>query len=148
MNVEELIDKYFEGETTCEEEKQLRHFFTQGIVPEHLQVYRPLFGFLEIENHLYHGSPTPDLTTHTMTVTKDRSMRRRVLYILSGVAAGLILLLGIAGIHRHWGNSPDTYVIIDGKQYSDPELARQQALAAFQNVSLSEDEVFSSLFEE
>ena len=45
MNIEELLNKYFEGETNCEEERELRRFFTQGIVPEHLQMYGPMFAF-------------------------------------------------------------------------------------------------------
>ena len=52
MNIEELLNKYFEGETSCEEERELRHFFTQGIVPEHLKEYSPLFAFLEKENRI------------------------------------------------------------------------------------------------
>ena len=43
MKIDELLDKYFEGETSCEEERELRRFFTEGEVPEHLQTYRPLF---------------------------------------------------------------------------------------------------------
>ena len=43
MKIEELIDRYFEGQTSCEEERELRSFFTQENVPESLQVYRPLF---------------------------------------------------------------------------------------------------------
>lgn len=50
MNIEELLNKYFEGETTCEEERELRRFFTRGIIPEHLQMYRPMFAFLNEEN--------------------------------------------------------------------------------------------------
>ncbi len=143
MNIEELLNKYFEGETSCEEERELRRFFTEGIVPEHLQKYRALFGFLESENQRHRNAdesvaPQP----------KAPTLRRRVLYTLSGLAAGLLLLLGIAGIHRHLASAPEVYVIIDGKQYSDPELARKQALAAFQSVSLSDEEVFSALFDE
>ena len=40
MKIEELIDRYFEGQTSCEEERELRSFFTQENVPESLQVYR------------------------------------------------------------------------------------------------------------
>lgn len=29
MKIEELIDRYFEGQTSCEEERELRSFFTQ-----------------------------------------------------------------------------------------------------------------------
>ena len=27
MNIEELLNKYFDGDTTCEEERELRRFF-------------------------------------------------------------------------------------------------------------------------
>ena len=92
MNIEELLNKYFEGETSCEEERELRHFFTQGIVPEHLKEYSPLFAFLEKENR-------QAKTTDTEPATKQRRLRRHAIYTLSGIAAGLLLLLGIAGIH-------------------------------------------------
>ena len=39
MKIDELLDKYFEGETSCEEERELRRFFTEKEVPEHLQTY-------------------------------------------------------------------------------------------------------------
>ncbi len=151
MNIEELLNKYFEGETTCEEERELRRFFSQGIVPEHLQMYRPLFGFLEKENSL-HRNAIREVPTETPGATTTRPVarpaRQRALYIASSIAAGLILLLGIAGIHRYMSNTPDTYVVIDGKLYSDPQLAHQQALAAFQSVSFSDEEVFRTLFDE
>ena len=41
--IEQLIDRYFEGETTLEEEHILREFFAQGTVPEHLSQWQPLF---------------------------------------------------------------------------------------------------------
>ena len=49
MKIDELLDKYFEGETSCEEERELRRFFTEKEVPEHLQTYRPLFAYLNRE---------------------------------------------------------------------------------------------------
>ena len=80
MNIEELLNKYFEGETSCEEERELRHFFTQGIVPEHLKEYSPLFAFLEKENR-------QAKTTDTKPATKQRKLRRHAIYTLSGIAA-------------------------------------------------------------
>ena len=40
-DIETLLNKYFEGATTCEEERRLRRFFAEGLIPEHLEVYRP-----------------------------------------------------------------------------------------------------------
>ena len=34
-DIETLLNKYFEGETTCEEERRLRRFFAEGgILPD------------------------------------------------------------------------------------------------------------------
>ena len=33
MKIEELIDRYFEGQTSCDEERELRRFFTQENIP-------------------------------------------------------------------------------------------------------------------
>ena len=41
--IEQLIDRYFEDETTLEEEHILREFFAQKEVPEHLRQWQPLF---------------------------------------------------------------------------------------------------------
>ena len=41
--IEQLIDRYFEGETTLEEEQILRKFFAQEGLPEHLQKWQALF---------------------------------------------------------------------------------------------------------
>ena len=41
--IEQLLDKYFECQTTLEEEQILRSFFAQEDVPAHLLKYRELF---------------------------------------------------------------------------------------------------------
>lgn len=143
MKIEELVNKYFDGETTCEEERELRKFFTQEKVPEDLKMYGPLFAFFEEENRQQttRNEVTAPLPRKTVT------FRIRLTYALSGIAAGLLLLMGIARIHRHFNALPDNYVIIDGKCYTDETLAREQAIAAFQNVSMDEDEFLDSLFQ-
>ncbi|MCR5820581.1 MAG: hypothetical protein K6F94_06530 [Bacteroidaceae bacterium] len=41
--IEQLIDRYFDGETSIEEEQILRKFFAQEELPEHLLKWKPLF---------------------------------------------------------------------------------------------------------
>lgn len=139
MKIEELIDRYFEGQTSCEEERELRRFFTRESVPEHLQVYRPLFACLEQEAKAFREE-------NTLTV-KVPSRRRRFIYMMSGVAAGILLLIGIAGTKQYLHVSPENYVVIDGKQYTDDNLVREQALAAFRDMRTTEDEVLDLMFE-
>ena len=41
MNIDELLNRYFEGETSAEEEQKLRRFFASDNVPENLSAYKP-----------------------------------------------------------------------------------------------------------
>lgn len=135
MSIEDLLNKYFEGETSCEEERELRRFFMQDDLPEHLQAYRPMFAFFDNESK---------------RAEKPAPARRpfRLLYALSGIAAGVLIALAVAGLSRYLAGTPENYVIIDGKRYTDARLIHEQARHAFDDVRFSEDEVFATLFSE
>ena len=161
-DIETLLNKYFEGETTCEEERRLRRFFAEGLVPEHLEVYRPMFAFFEAEQKELaeisgkgNAAEMPELAPFEK---KTKTVRQYLTYSLSAAnrplgrtaaaAAAILLLVGISGIYRHLSPAPANYVIIDGKEYTDVHLIREQAMVAFRDVSLSEEEVFATLFDE
>ena len=41
--IEQLLEKYYEGNTTLQEEEALSDFFLGGDVPEHLAMHKPVF---------------------------------------------------------------------------------------------------------
>lgn len=47
--INQLLDRYWQGETTLEEEQILRSFFSQLCVPEELAKFRPLFVYEQTE---------------------------------------------------------------------------------------------------
>ncbi|MCA1967282.1 MAG: hypothetical protein LDL23_11640, partial [Flavobacterium sp.] len=47
--VEQLLEKYFQGETTIAEEKQLKAYFSSNDVAPHLAKYQSLFGYFETQ---------------------------------------------------------------------------------------------------
>lgn len=49
--ISQLLDRYWQGETTLEEEQILRSFFSQLCIPEELQKYRSLFIYEQTEKH-------------------------------------------------------------------------------------------------
>lgn len=144
MKIDELLDKYFEGATSCEEERELRRYFTEEEVPEHLQMYRPLFACLDMEAKEHRQKQAeavkPDVET-------KRLLPHRWYYSIGGIAAGLLILVGVANLYRHTLATPSDYVIINGKRYTDANLIREQALSAFQDVSMSQEEVLDLMFE-
>ncbi len=48
----ELLDKYFEGITTVEEENKLKKYFLSGTISEDMKPYQPLFSFLKKEKEI------------------------------------------------------------------------------------------------
>lgn len=144
MKIDELLDKYFEGATSCEEERELRRYFTEEEVPEHLQMYRPLFACLDMEAKEHRQKQVeaekPDVET-------KRLLPYRWYYSIGGIAAGLLILMGVANLYRHTLATPTDYVIINGKRYTDANLIREQALSAFQDVRMSQEEVLDLMFE-
>ncbi len=133
MNIKNLIDKYFEGNTTLEEEARLRDYFNQSEVDESFKPYRPLFQFLKNEKEQTLGS---DFDQKLMAqiessakVVPMRNWRRHALRIAAvGVVliAAFMLLKPIAPKH-HQGAT-----IIE---ITDPDMAYAEAVDALRLLS-------------
>ena len=145
MKIDELLNKYFEGETSCEEERELRRYFTEAnVIPEHLQMYRPLFACLDKEAKAHQSLPQE---TENKKAKTRHLIPRRLYYTIGSVAAGLLILVGIANLYQQIAVTPTDYVVINGKRYTDAKTIREQALSAFQDVSMSQEEVLELMFE-
>lgn len=120
--IERLLDKYFEGVTSLEEEKQLRDFFRRPEVPAALQPYRPLFRHFDVEQQL---ELADDFDERLLARLKGRPVARtrRLWTVLARVAAVLLLALGL----WWWPPTPTQApkASIDWSQYepSSPEEA-------------------------
>lgn len=134
MNVEELLEKYFEGHTSCEEERRLRIFFASDSVPEHLKVYRPLFVYINQEAETYRHVQ-PDIAVSQVR----RSYR--LYYLIAGSAAVVLLAMGITVFWQRYEKRDLNYTIIDGKYSNDPKLVQVKALEALRNVGFTDEEL-------
>ena len=151
--MEELLERYFEGETTAAEEKQIRAFFASEQVPEHLAVYIPLFAYFdeEIERNATEQNERPDLMAEQVAVSvRYKSRMRTVFYILSGVAACILVLLSLTRLL--YPADPcfcsDNYVVINGRCYTDIHTVRSLAIEALQEVATPADTYFSEIDKE
>jgi len=100
--VETLLEKFYEGNTSLQEEKALRDFFRGQDVPAHLSPHQHLFTFFGDEQH----QEIPDqefdqkLSTRLMEqpdetpVIRMRPVRSRNLFVY-GFAATILLLIGL-----------------------------------------------------
>ncbi len=142
MKTEELLEKYFDGQTTCEEERELRRFFASDQVPGHLEVYRPLFACIDREAEAFRAAQKEEAgpATHPAGVRKPTRLHR-LYYLTTGIAAALLLCIGIAGLLPHVTPARTSYAIIDGRYCDDPQLVQAKALEALQNVGFTDEEL-------
>lgn len=94
--IEKLLDRYFESETSQEEELLLKQFFLSGDVPAHLQHFIPLFNFAKSEHQLVAKTDyEADLMNRIEQGRRNSFRSRRIWYIASGLAAAVLLLFTI-----------------------------------------------------
>ena len=122
MDIEQLIERYFEGLTTSEDEATLRHFFMSDEVPEKMKMYKPLFVYFETE----------------IKAVKPSTPRRKKSYVfwLSGVAACAAILIGSFIFNMQQTECPldGNYVMIDGRCYTDETIIRFAMKNSLQSI--------------
>lgn len=84
-NIENLLEKYDNAETTLQEEAQLRSYFNSDAVAPHLEHYRPLFVY-------FTNTQEERFTKEIPLKTKNKTN----LYKWISIAAVAVLMLGIA----------------------------------------------------
>lgn len=136
-----LLDKYFAGETSLEEEEALRQFFQREVIPEELKPYQPLFQFFSHERNLKPGEGFDErLLAQIESLDHHQPLRRR---FWSGSVLGLAASLAIAIGFAFWlyqqpsaGLQPtaidDRWVTVEAKT---PEEAYEKTIAALKLVS-------------
>lgn len=82
-NIEKLLEKYENGETSLKEEQVLKNYFSSDTVAPHLEMYKPMFAYF--------------LVNQQEQFTKDVPLKtkRNFNYKWISVAAVVVLTLGI-----------------------------------------------------
>jgi lysine/ornithine N-monooxygenase len=115
--IEKLLEKYDNGETTLQEEQQLKNYFSQETVATHLEVYKPMFTyFLQTQNEQF---------TKTIPLELKKTY---TLYKWISVAAIAILMVAV---YFQVSNQP---VSLDDLS-SDELMAYNQTVEAFNLLS-------------
>lgn len=118
--IEKLIEKYYEGESTLDEEMILKDFFRSGDVPSHLAEHASLFAWID-ETSAEEADADFEIKLPDAEIEKTRVVplwkQRPLLSWVSGIAAGLIILAGL-------------YFMIDHQK----TLKQREALMAYQQT--------------
>ena len=130
-DIKKLIDKYYSGETSLEEEKKLRNALSCEETKQEDIYNKLIFNALEEEK-----AETSPLSLKTFSLLENKSRKftlyRKWLYITSGIAACLLVVFGTF----FYQNKKDTaYVMINGIRINDEKLAIEYVNKQFSEIS-------------
>jgi len=88
--IDHLIQKYWDGESSLEEERQLKDYFNSGSVDDAHKALSPMFRYYESESKL-----TTDFVPDLSFTTESKPKVRYLIPKIMAVAASLLLLLTV-----------------------------------------------------
>jgi hypothetical protein len=122
--IENILEKYFQGETNIAEENELNEYFSSSNVAQHLKQYQPIFSYFS------------QVKEQKMTQEIPLQAKKRNVTWLS-IAASIAILLGIGTFYYLSDNSTNTVAAkSELGTYDNPEealAATQKALALLSN---------------
>ena len=120
---DKLIERYYEGLTSGEEEKQLDEFLSQPNLPEQYKPEQAIFGYFDHKKHKPHFSLRP---------------------YISWISAAAVILSVVFGLQFLEAGNRSDYAYIDGKRITDIREVKSQALASLSDIDSGTKEVEES----
>ncbi len=139
MNIEELLEKYFNADASLKEEEELKEYFAQKEIPEKLEPYRELFrSFSSISKEKINDDYIEEKIFGKIDNAKIKSFKSasvKFAYIAAGVAAAVLILLMA---YVQYSTLPDKNLRLDylsHDTYRDPHKAYEETRNALLFVS-------------
>lgn len=140
INVKLLLEKYWDGETSLQEETTLREYFNQSEVADDLKGIQPMFQYFQqekthrIENDNFDDAVLAQLETRTIRPLRTRT---RVVRMISRVAAvALIAVCAYFAYDQFYASAKAPEVLTYEDLTDEEKLAYEQTKAALAYVSL------------
>jgi len=121
---DKLIERYYDGLTSADEEKQLRSFLSQSTLPERYKPEQAIFGYFDGKKKKVQFSLRPTIRW-------------------ASVAAVILASVFIAKLYLTEKQSD--YAFIDGKKITNMSEIKSQALASLSDISAKNNEVEDGL---
>ncbi len=150
MNIQEVVDRYFAGCSSVEDERFLKSYFAnEKQVADEFKYLKPLFDYINDEAEalkIYDEVKAIGVADDKVGSTKIR----KTVFAISSIAASLVI--GMFILFGNLKNNGDkSYVWIDGKKTTKPETVTKYFENSIDNVALDIniiEEQLSAMFED
>ena len=128
QRIHQLLQKYFEAESTLEEETELINYFNSGEVEDQLKPYVPVFSGLKELSVTENEELGDDLMNYILESEHKEKLKYRWMWqIVTGVAASVILVMLAVNFYSNQSQWNDTF--------TDPQQAYNQASKTLEFVA-------------
>lgn len=136
-DIEELLNKYQAGETSLDEEVQLRLFFTTEEVPPHLQADRDLFLYQCMQQKVKIGSDFDEriLSAIDVPVVKARNITLISRFIPLLKAVAIVAVVFSFGAVLQYSFFADKEMNTYSDTYDDPAIAYKEVSTVLMMLS-------------
>lgn len=140
-DIEQLLERYWQCETSLEEESALREFFSKEDVPAHLACYKGLFAYQQSQQEIGLGEDFDAriLAEVETPVVKAKRLTLKSRFIpLFKAAAVIALILSLGNVAQHSFSGDDGSVLAAdtiGKQVTTPSVAISNETKADQTLA-------------
>lgn len=131
--MEELLEKYWNCETTLEEEKELRAFFLGDNVPEKLKEAAAMFRYFEEMKGRSLNDVAFDQQVLKKVQVKKEGKVSRLVYNTMRIAAGLAVVITATWFIHHEVKTTIPQEVAD--TYTDPKMAFEETKKALLMIS-------------
>jgi hypothetical protein len=118
-NSKELFEKYFNAETSIDEEAALKDYFSQHWLPDELESYQPMFACFGEQKEERLSDASFDSRFKARVGKKHRSVLRRAIIWSTSAAACVAIAIGSI----YYAERQSNYMIVNGVRVNDPEKA-------------------------
>lgn len=124
--INKLLERYWQCETSIEEERELQQFFSNGNIPSDLSSYKALFFWKKKAGEIK--------TTHSFSLSQSKPLRIKLYPILKIAAVALLFLTFGIGIYTQYNQDKKIEQMLS-ETYSDPHEAVRETQEVVAKVS-------------
>jgi len=129
-----LLEKYWNCETTLEEESLLQEYLSRSDIPEDLKEFAALFQYYKSQREIRVSEGFEDRVLNEIE-SKEKKGNRRYLHLYYKVAAAVILILFVVTIHQRFIAVRDKATVLVQDTFDDPEKALEETKKALLLIS-------------
>lgn len=133
--IDPLLSKYWNCETSLEEEQQLRAYFLQNDIPDHLQETAALFRYFDAQKNRSLTDAGFDREVMTRIRAPKKGKTASLLFNSMRIAAGIAVLITAVWLVRLEIRKSAPPEMAD--TYSDPKMAFEETKKALMMISKS-----------